>query len=85
LLDIDFPKFYNGIDMSNSTVITIKPSPRQANRVLVELDVEKFERLAANLGLFRREFLESVERAEKDVAKGKVRRLRSLRDLRRPL
>ena len=69
--------------MNHSTTITIRPSPSRTKRVLVELDAERFERLAADLGFLRKEFLESVERAEEDIARGKIRRLRSLHDLRR--
>ena len=49
----------------------------------MELDAERFERLAADLGLFNSEFVSSIERAEKEIAEDKVRRLRSLKDLRR--
>ena len=66
-----------------NTLITIKPTARHTQKVLVELDRIQFERLAANLGLFRKEFLESLDRAEKEITQGKIKQLRSLRSLRR--
>ena len=69
--------------MNTSTAITIKPSPARSKRVLVELDAERFERLAAGLGLFQKEFLDSISRAELEITKGKTHRLKGLRDLRR--
>lgn len=62
--------------------ISIRPHVK-GKRVTVELDRDRFERLAAGLGFFRPEFLESLERAEREISAGKARRLRSLRDLRR--
>lgn len=63
--------------------ITIRPRQTRSRKLVVELDADRFERLAANLGLFNPAFLASLERAEREVAQGKARRLRSLRDLRR--
>lgn len=50
---------------------------------VVEIDRDRLERLAADLGFFRPEFLKSLERAEREVAQRKTRRLQSLRSLRR--
>ena len=61
--------------------LTIRPSAR-GRKFTIELDRNRMERLAANLGLFRPEFLASLERAERDITQKKVKRLRSLRDLR---
>lgn len=62
--------------------ITVKPSKKRG-KIRVELDAEQFERLAANLRLFRSEFLESLNRAENDIKEGNIKRLRGLKDLRR--
>ena len=35
-------------------------------KILIEMDAEKFERLAASFGFFNPEFLESLDRAEDD-------------------
>lgn len=63
--------------------VTIRPRQAGSRKLIIELDADRFERLAAGLGLFSREFLSSLERAERETARGKARRLRSLRDLRR--
>ena len=48
---------------------------------MVEFDADRFERVAAALGMFSDEFLESVDRAEKDIKAGRVHKLNSLKDL----
>jgi hypothetical protein len=65
--------------MTTLTVIQ-KPSKK---KVHIEIDLDRWERIAADLGLFRREFLESVNRAEQEIARGKMKRLRSLATLRK--
>ncbi|KPJ56273.1 hypothetical protein AMJ49_05290 [Parcubacteria bacterium DG_74_2] len=65
----------------SSLHITIRPQDK-TKKILVELDAERFERLAANLGLFNSEFLESLERAEKDYRAGKFRKIKTLKELR---
>ena len=40
------------------------------------------ERLAAEFGFFGKEFLKSLERAEKDVKAGRIRKVQSLKQLR---
>lgn len=55
----------------------------KSKRTVLEIDAEKLQRLAASLGLFSSSFLESVSRSEKEIALGKTRRPRSLRELRR--
>ena len=53
-----------------------------SKKIMLELDVDKLERLTANLDFFGDDFLKSVERAEKDEKAGKFHKLNSLRDLR---
>ena len=48
----------------------------------VEFDADRFERIAAALGMFSDEFLASLDRAEKEVKAGKTKKLHSLKDLR---
>lgn len=62
--------------------LTILPQPT-AQKIRIEVDKEQWERISASLGFFNKEFLESLERADREVAQGKAKRLRSLRDLRR--
>ena len=65
----------------SSIDIKIKDRSSSSKRVLIEMDFDKFERLAADLGFFSPEFLDSVEKAEKDCATGKVKKIKSLKDL----
>lgn len=62
-----------------SLAITIKGVNHR--KILVEMDAEKFERLAASLGLFNSEFLKSLNRAEKDYKTGKTIKIKSLKEL----
>ncbi len=63
----------------SSLELTIK---KRNNRVLVEMNADRFERLAAEFGFFGKEFLNSLERAEKDVKAGRIRKVQSLKQLR---
>ncbi len=62
--------------------ITIKQPARSPKKVLVEIGADRFERLAADLGFFNPDFLESLDRAERDYKAGRVTRLKSLKQLR---
>jgi len=62
--------------------ITVERKPK-SKRITLEIDAERLERLAASLGLVSPSFLDSVSRSEKEIALGKTKRLRSLRELRR--
>ena len=66
-----------------SLTITIKPRANHSRKILVEMDADKFERLAANLGLFNPEFLESLDRAEKDYKADRITKIKSLKELRK--
>lgn len=67
----------------NALTLTIRPALKRKEKVRVELDAERFERLAADLGFFSSEFVASVDRAEREITEGKTKRLRSLKDFRR--
>lgn len=65
--------------MSTTTIsinTCVKPQ-----KILVELDAYKFEKLAADLGFFNQDFLASLDRAEEDYQKGRAKKIDSLRDL----
>lgn len=65
--------------------LTIKPkmtSRGGQKKFIVEMDADKLERMAAAFGLFNPEFLESVARAERDYAAGRVYDVESLEKLR---
>ena len=69
--------------MANSNLtISVRPKAR-LRKFSVELDADRFERLAAGLGLFQEEFIASIERAEREISQRKMKRLHSLGDLRR--
>ena len=55
---------------------------KSPKKVTIEFDADKFEKLAATFGFFNPEFLKSLDRAEQDIKAGRVKRLRSLKDLR---
>lgn len=63
--------------------ITMKPVGAVTRKIRIEVDADKFERLAADFGLFNPDFLKSINQAEKDVRSGRVKKVTSLRDLRR--
>jgi len=67
----------------SSLTVTIKPKTNNRKKFLVEMDFDKFERLAANLGFFSSEFLRSLDKAEKDYKAGRVKKVKSLKELRK--
>ncbi len=68
--------------MNSMATITLATKPK-SKRVIVEIDADGLERLAASLGLLSQSFLDSISRAEEEIARRKTKRLRSLRGLRR--
>jgi hypothetical protein len=77
---IDF--FVSTGSMKLMATITVERKPKSKS-VIVEIDIDKLERLAASLGLLSSSFLASISRSEKEIGLGKTKRLRSLRELRR--
>lgn len=69
------------LDMSEAT-ISIKPKRGATAKFNVEIDIEKFEKLASSLGLFSEDFIKSLDRAEADYEAGRVSKAKSLKDLR---
>jgi hypothetical protein len=59
--------------------VTIK---KKNNRVVVEMDADRFEKLAADFGLFSEDFLNSLGRAERDVKAGRLTKIKSLKQFR---
>ncbi len=62
--------------------LAIKVRRRSPRTINMQVDRNAFERLADLLDFFRPEFLQSIDRAEADIKKGRVKKLRSLKDLR---
>lgn len=48
----------------------------------IEINRDRLERVVDSLGLFTRGFIESLDRAEEDVRRGRTRSVKSLRSLR---
>lgn len=63
--------------------LTIKPRVNHSRKILVELDADKFERLAADLGFFSSDFLKSLDQAERDYKAGRTTKIKSLKELRK--
>lgn len=61
--------------------ITIKSNLDRSRKILVEIDADKFERLAADLGLFSSGFLKSLERSDKDYKTGRIKKIKSLKEI----
>ena len=57
-------------------------SKQRHDKVNIEVDRNRLERVVASLGLFTKDFIASLDRAEEDVQHGRVRAVRSLRSLR---
>ena len=55
--------------------ITIKEKQNHSRRAMIELDADKFEKLAGIFGLFNPDFLKSLVRAEKDIKAGRIRKI----------
>ncbi len=67
----------------SSLSITIKSRDKDKKKILIEMDANRFERLAANLGFFNSDFLKSLDRAEKDYKTRRIKKIESLKELRK--
>ena len=65
-----------------SLTVNVRAKTKLGKKILVEFDADKFERLAADFGFFGPDFIQSIERAEKDYRAGRVKKIRSLKSLR---
>lgn len=54
----------------------------QQNTITIELNADRFEKLANDFGFFNPAFLNSIDRAESDCSSKRVRKITSLKDLR---
>ena len=77
---IDFPVPTDSIQLMASINVERRWKPK---RMVVEIDAGRLERLAASLDLLSPSFLNSISRSEEEIALGKTKRLRNLRQLRR--
>ena len=60
--------------------ITIKEGKNKSHK-MIEFDVGQFERLAAALNMFNPDFIKRLNKAEKDIKAGRIRKINSLKDL----
>lgn len=65
-----------------SLIIDIKPNIK-SKKIVIEMNADKFEKLAGDFGFFNPEFLKSLNRAEKDYKTGRIKKISSLRELRK--
>ena len=70
----------NNKNIMSSATISINTGLKP-HKVLIELDAHQFEKLAADFGFFSQDFLASLDRAEEDYKKGRIKKINSLRDL----
>ncbi|MEK7117273.1 MAG: hypothetical protein AAB861_00680 [Patescibacteria group bacterium] len=66
-----------------SMVFKMQRSSVEPKNITVSFNADKFERVAASFGLFREEFLNSLDRAERNIRDGKVKKIKSLASLRK--
>ncbi len=55
---------------------------KKERNISITFDAGRFERVAANFGMFSKPFLDSLDRAERDVVAGRTAIISSLKDLR---
>ena len=62
--------------------LNIRATTAAPQKLVVELDAARFEKLAADFGFFSPDFIKSLDRAEADERAGRVRMITSLKELR---
>ncbi len=62
--------------------LTIRQDKKHPRKTVVEFDADQFERVAAAFGFFNPELIKRLDKAEKDVKIGNIRKIKSLKDLR---
>jgi hypothetical protein len=55
---------------------------RKERTVSVSFDADRFERVAGNFGMFNKHFIQSLDRAERDINAGRITIIDSLKELR---
>lgn len=68
--------------MKTLPVTITKKLKNRKTTFTVEFDADRFEQVAAALGMFSDEFLAALEQSEKEIKAGKTRKISSLRELR---
>ena len=66
----------------SSLTLTINPFVKlRQNKVMVEMDADRFEKMAINFGFFNQDFIKSLEYSEADEKAGRVKKIKSLNSL----
>jgi hypothetical protein len=55
----------------------------KSKTVSISFDADRFERIAANFGMFSDDFIKSIDRSEMDIRAGRLTKIDSLRELRK--
>lgn len=63
--------------------VKIQQKTSQPKKFSVEINAQAFERLVASFGFFSSDFLKSLERAERDYKFGRIKKIKSLRELKK--
>ena len=61
--------------------IQIKNNFSKPQKMVIEMDANKFEKLAASFGFFSDDFSKSITKSEKEYKSGKFRKIKSLSSL----
>lgn len=64
------------------STLDLNVKTQKNRRISIELDADKFEKLAANFGFFNPDFEKSIDRAEADYKAGRIIKIKSLKTLR---
>ena len=64
--------------------MSMKISNKEKSKtVSISFDADRFERVAANFGMFSDDFIKSLDRSEMDIRAGRLTKINSLRELRK--
>jgi hypothetical protein len=64
--------------------MSMKISNKEKSKtVSISFDADRFERVAANFGMFSDDFIKSLDRSEMDIRAGRLTKIDSLRELRK--
>ncbi len=58
--------------------MNIEIKTNSKSKIVVEMNADKFEKMAANFGFFGDDFLKSLNKSEKDYKAGRVKKISSL-------
>jgi hypothetical protein len=73
----------NLLTYSYMASLPITISKKTARRYYIEIDSSRLKRLADVFGFYNPVFVEEIDQAERDIRAGRVRKIRSFKDLER--